>query len=363
MSAKIWDPRKHNFCIGRATATASRTKATQIAKQWARDFIEGQRSAKSWTLVEYVGLIWDWEKSPRVIFMRNLGSDAISEQYVRIIHGSVQKHATAYFKQLKLTEITGTLLRGFWVFLKDRQGLSNSTAKNIIGAVQTALRFAHSEGLIPSDPSDLGVAISRQGTARDTFTTKEINGLHWHSWDCEMSKTAFLVACHGGLRIGEIRALKVQDLQQTGVLVDESFNQLVGLKCTKNRKTRVVPMLDEVLERLQALAVGKTNSDFLFAPSGSLVPTSDRILRKHLKSAMLSVGISTDEQAQRLLGFHSARHWCNTTIRGSIPESVLRKTIGHSSSAMSDRYDHLMLEEIPIVRAAQELRAKELLLW
>jgi integrase len=42
----------------------------------------------------------------------------------------------------------------------------------------------------------------------------------------------------------------------------------------------------------------------------------------------------------RNLVAHSLRHGYNTMIRRHVPEGVLRALTGHSSAAMSDRYDH-----------------------
>jgi integrase len=60
-------------------------------------------------------------------------------------------------------------------------------------------------------------------------------------------------------------------------------------------------------------------------------------IREAYYAALESIGIK-DREARKIV-FHSLRYWYNTQLRGSIPESVLRRFTGHHSEEMTDLYD------------------------
>jgi integrase len=67
----------------------------------------------------------------------------------------------------------------------------------------------------------------------------------------------------------------------------------------------------------------------------------DKTISGSFYHAMKLIGIDEETRKGRNLSFHSLRHFFNTTMRGHVSEDDLRATMGHSSSAMTDYYDHL----------------------
>ena len=65
----------------------------------------------------------------------------------------------------------------------------------------------------------------------------------------------------------------------------------------------------------------------------------------HFRKILNTIGISYDEQEKRYLDFHGWRHFYNSNIRGSVPDEILRKFIGYKTEAMTDKYDHITLEQ------------------
>jgi len=122
-----------------------------------------------------------------------------------------------------------------------------------------------------------------------------------------------------------------------------------------------VPLPEKVLNHIGGYlhSLDRTNG-FLLRDKSLNQPVSYESLHQMFKLKMEEVGIDAHERASRLLGFHALRHWCNKSLRGKVDESFLRLTIGHSSEAMTNRYDHVDDDKIQSVRKAQEDRVQRL---
>jgi integrase len=62
-----------------------------------------------------------------------------------------------------------------------------------------------------------------------------------------------LIASQTAMRMGEIRALRVCDIHEDRISVEHSWSKVGGgLKCTKNREKREIPILPELYQELLA---------------------------------------------------------------------------------------------------------------
>ena len=59
-------------------------------------------------------------------------------------------------------------------------------------------------------------------------------------WDSEAAKLAAMLSMCSGMRLGEIVALTLEDVEDYRIHVNHSWNEADGLKCTKNRECRTV---------------------------------------------------------------------------------------------------------------------------
>jgi len=72
-------------------------------------------------------------------------------------------------------------------------------------------------------------------------------------WRDPRSRLICLVASLTVMRIGEIRALRVCDILEDRINVQHSWSEDDGgLKCTKNRANRTIPILPELYQELDA---------------------------------------------------------------------------------------------------------------
>jgi len=108
-----------------------------------------------------------------------------------------------------------------------------------------------------------------------------------------------------GLRMGEILALKKEDVSDDFISIKKTFTNCYGLNtiCLNERK---VPLFREIKIELDELI--KVNySGYLFSTAGGYKPISRQTIHKHFDMVLEKIGISYDERRNRRLCFHSLR--------------------------------------------------------
>ena len=94
----------------------------------------------------------------------------------------------------------------------------------------------------------------------------------------------------------------------------------------------------------------RTGNGFVFS-ANSTTPCEDRTITYAMGSAMEKAGI---DARGRSLTFHSFRHFFNTQmVSAGIPGEIVKKTVGHESGEMTDRYFHVDDAALGQVRGVQ----------
>jgi integrase len=153
----------------------------------------------------------------------------------------------------------------------------------------------------------------------------------------EMVRTVFLLGTLTGLRIGELLALKLQDVDTTHARLcvrRDVYRGQVGTPKTPGSE-RQVPLASPLIPILQSwLSIRPTRSDWLF-PSTAGTPLRDRnLMRRHLWPACARLGIPR-------FGWHSLRRTFST-LNGNagVAVPVLQSLLGHASPETSMIYTH-----------------------
>jgi integrase len=172
----------------------------------------------------------------------------------------------------------------------------------VLGAI---LRFAQRRKLITTNPID-GVERHpvRYSGDYDIYSREEIDAIVRHAAD-DQDAAIYLTAALTGLRCGELMALRWRDIDFAGQAVRVRGNLSYGEIVTpKSGKVRVVPVVDEVAQRLARLAdraLMTGDEDPVFAsPLGGHLDAS--ALRRRFIDATRRAGLRT-------LPFHSLRHF------------------------------------------------------
>ena len=153
----------------------------------------------------------------------------------------------------------------------------------------------------------------------------------------EPVRTIFLLGVLTGLRVGEILALKVQDVDTTNALVRVSrdvYCGRVGIPKTPGSE-RQIPLASPLIPILSHwLCMRPARSDWLF-PSAAGTPLRDRnLLRRHIWPACAQLRIPR-------FSWHSLRHTFSTfNGNAGVAVPILQSLLGHASPETTMVYTH-----------------------
>jgi len=157
-------------------------------------------------------------------------------------------------------------------------------------------------------------------------------------------RLAILIGADCGLRIGEILALRVKDIDWTTNLLwvrghVVATNWVEGTKAGKD-VIRWVPLSEQLIDELRAWTVGKDDEDYLF-PSrrpGHLM-TKAVFYRRHWRPMVALARESKDIRASdKVLVTHTLRHTFGTTWALEVEQITLMHLMGHQNTNTTKRY-------------------------
>lgn len=355
---RLWNEQQGVYLTPKSTRCRNKAEAIKIARQWAKDYKNSHGITRHSELVSYARDFWTWGKSSYIEKKRLIDPDGITEAYAAYNLHYIVEYATKYFGRKRLCDLRANDFESYLLHLKGKlPDFSNSTINRIVRAVTQPVKEAYRLQIIDENPVRGAFRLPEHAREKGIFTTTEIEALARIEWNDARAKEAFRLAAICGLRLGEVRALRNEDLLGNRLVIQHSFSKTSGLKCPKNRRSRSVSIPAELATSLRNLATQNPHNDsYVFWGSKPGVPLGDRTIFEGLYRAMQAIGIDEESRRERCLSFHSLRHWTNASLRGSISDEKLRKLIGHVDPRMTDRYDHLTSEDFREIEEAQERR-------
>lgn len=271
----------------------------------------------------------------------------LKEQTLLKYQHCIEKHILPELGTMRTEQISSEIINGFLKKklqngrLDMQGGLSASYVRGISIIIQSALRFAFKNQLGSMQP----VAIQKpKEKKKEILIVKGAEQASLEAYlmrDLHGGNLAIYLALYTGLRIGELCALKWEDVDfserkivvRSTVIRGQSGVLQIGVPKSKT-SYRTVPMTDHIAKILHEEQC-RSNSDFLFtAPKrGSfMIP---RTLQYHYRSVMKKVGIPK-------LPFHALRHTFATRwIECGLDVKSLSEILGHSNVKITlDYYVH-----------------------
>ncbi len=145
-----------------------------------------------------------------------------------------------------------------------------------------------------------------------------------------------------GLRANEARTLTAGDFDLDGMTVR------VRAGYSKHRETDTIPLREDLAEALRGHLSGKLPQTRAFGGRYSkLTDRTAEMLQQDLEAA----GVAYADDLGRVLDFHGLRHSFVTNLSHA-PSRVAQSLARHKTSAMTDRYTHVRLND---ERAALEM--------
>lgn len=277
----------------------------------------------------------------------------------QINRSRLERYILPYFKDKLLTKITRADVEDWFLGLKN---LSVTSKNQLLRLLRVILKEAVISGLLPHNPADDVSPLPGKCKARGVLTQDEVKKLFAKEnfsqfWKNNMMYyTANLLAFCTGMRQGEILALKGEDVFPGYLIIKHSWSKVDGLKSTKAKKERLVPIPDLLYKYLSCLCKPQKD-DFIFSRDNSKRPVCGQRFKDALYFALTQIGIGKNERKKRNIVFHSSRHFANSQfIAAGISSVKTQQVIGHASDTMTKNYLHLHLEQFQdIVSVQQEI--------
>ena len=286
-------------------------------------------------------------------------------------HGlSVKNHLIPFFGTMRPAAIEDEDIRRFQRKMAD-DGFTGATINRVTVAMRLVLKGAWRDKLLRRMPIVEAVS-ERDQKERGTYTPAEIRALFAKRWPDFRAFVMTKLACSTGLRASECTALRRSCIHEDYVEVNQRWSPKWKLGPTKNRRTRIVPVPDLVLEDMQKLLAENpykaVEDPFVFYdPDDPERPMDQAICTRALTAALVKIGIPDDpyhekekrsplpgSRQARGLDLHAMRHTFNSfLIDKRIPMQTVQAVTGHLSPAMTQRYYHVARESMAPIRELQ----------
>lgn len=296
---------------------------------------------------EYTKDWFEYDKCPYIQSLLIRGKTFSKSNAIQF-RSRLLKSLIPFFGNLYLTDIQSKHVE-LWIIELKKKNLSNTTINMYIADLRKILNYAFSKGDIDKQPLSGFKLLKNNSAKRTTLTPTEVKRLFNKEkksdiWVKDVYYIINYLACNTGMRIGELLALKYENVKKDHILVKYNFDRIYGLKTTKSGKSRIVPISNDTYNLIFKLKK-ESSSDFVFCNKSK--PFTHNNILKHLKIALGNIGISDQERKTRNITFHSWRHYFNTKlIKEGVPLPIVQAIIGHSSNAMTENYTKLSKDDL-----------------
>jgi integrase len=242
-----------------------------------------------------------------------------------------------HFKDAQLATVTNASVRSF-VEKMYRAGLSAQTINTYVGLVKLVVASAIDENGEPLFPRkwntnylDLPV-ISMQ--RQPAFTVEAMSSIVQGATGQE--KMLYALLAGSGLRVGEALGLEVRHVAPDAKTLSVEQSVFAGMVQAPKTKSayRQVDLCSPLAEMLKEF-IGNRKSGLVFSNQCGNPFLQTNILRRKFHPLLKKLGIAKQ-------GFHGTRRLRLTWLRKQhTPDDLIRLWLGHSSTAIGDRYSKL----------------------
>jgi integrase len=241
--------------------------------------------------------------------------------------------------------------RGDLQALVDRllgRGLSASKVRNVVIPIRVVFRHAIERDEVQANPaSGLRLPNGHRPRDRAASATEAADLLAALPID---DRALWATAFYAGLRRGELRALRVEDVDLAAGIIrvkhgwDDQEGEILPKSAKGSRTVPIVALLRDHLAEAKA-RTGRTGADLIFGrPAGG--PFTPTALNARAATAWAQ---ANEERAERGLdplqpiGLHECRHTFVSLLHDAgLSLERIGDYVGHSSAYMTDRYRHLL---------------------
>ncbi|MHC5217848.1 tyrosine-type recombinase/integrase [Enterococcus sp. LJL128] len=260
----------------------------------------------------------------------------------------LDKHIFPFMGEIKLVELNTSTIEAFIHYLISLK-LSAKTIHSIVNILKSALHKAFVDGYLRKDPC-LGIILPRtQKKAVSALTSKQQSQLEEAAWK-EAECSAVLLSLATGMRIGEISALRWEDIDfDNNIISVKRTLQRIMISDGETSKTKVIISQPKTGSSIRAIPLAKNLKRYLLnkkkqSLSIYVVSCKDsfaepRVINYRFKRLLKKAGLES-------VNFHVLRHtFATRCVEAGVDIATLSKLLGHTSIKLTlDTYTDSMWE-------------------
>ena len=240
----------------------------------------------------------------------------------------LERHILPHLGGIPVSRLTAKELSSFLLWMKQHGrlhsggGLSAKPVRDLAVLIKTLLRFAQREYHCVCDALNMKLPACAQKNI-EVLSEQELAVMSKALSPSKKNTCAVMLALHAGLRVGEVCALRVRDIDfMTGTIqicrsvqrmTLNGKSQLLVQRPKSDSSERIIPLHPELLLLLKR-ASAKLPPDAYLMTGREDRPMDPRTCQYQFTVLLRRCGI-------RHRGFHALRHTCTKPLRGGLRES------------------------------------------
>lgn len=310
------------------------------AKSWRADALSalGRGSLRAPTGTT-VGQAWaSWLAGAEAGTIRNRSGDPFKPSALRAYRGAMENRVLSALRNVRLSDLRRSDLQAFADSML-AEGLSPSHIGTTLLPLRAIVRHAMARDELAVNPC-AGLHLPAVRGRRERYASPQ-EAERLIAAVPERDRAIWATAMYGGLRLGEMRALRVSDVDlAAGVIrVERGWDPVEGAIELKSdagrRRVPIAALLRDYLSEHQA-RVGRVGDELIFGNTPES-PFTGNMLQRRADMAW------KDERHDRITP-HECRHtFASLMIAAGVNAKALSTYMGHATISITlDRYGHLM---------------------
>jgi len=304
----ITGKRKQLTRSGFAKKTEAQEEAARLKKEY------GKKQATSLT---FEGLYDIWNRSAEA-----KESTLSQRDYI------VRAHILPYFAKKKVEKVKPMDVENFIQWLKSK-GMATSSVVNVRGYLLALFNKAVDLELVEKNPVS-NIKVKKEKKNKVVWKVEEAQEFLEFCEERSLYWLAYYLALYGGMRIGEICALRWEDIREGSIFIERTAAQVKGRWIIQTPKTdgsiREIPLNKTLEEKLEIWKEYKKD-DWLFSGKNQfIIPNT---IRNDFNRLVANTELPD-------IDFHDMRATHITMLLDAgVPVHIVAKRVGHSDISMT----------------------------